>query len=286
MGFNYYEPKRCHFRKSYQSFQCQRYELHHFSYTLFTRSYSHIDVSLMLSGINSTFNWKTHSDLSCSDYFPIIISLVEPKIINRRSRWIVNDSNWIGFQNDVDLNIPNSVSGTNSKTLHISNSIFYAAIQNIPRTSTKPKRIPVPWWNDEISNARKERIKALKIFDWFSTNQNLSIFKRKRSICKHLISEAKRKSWSEYVQSIDLSSSSSTDVWRKIKSINGKFSPNCISSLLCNNSLVHNLEDILKGVGSHYERSFSDLYYPPSFLSIKLSSPAIILNSCMFSNIS
>lgn len=241
-------------------------------------SYSHIDVSFISPGIHTLFNWNTHSDLGSSDHFPIIISVNQPKIISRRPKWKIKNADWRGFCEEVNLSPVDNILNIDEKSIFISNTIYSAAVSNIPRTTNKPKRLPVPWWNEDISKARKERIKALRNFDRCPTNHNLAIFKRKRSICKYLIINAKQKSWLEYVESINLNTTSS-DVWRKIKNINSKFVPNTILSLDVNNTLISNLSDILKIIGTYFKNTFSDVNYPQSFLNIKSITPEFCIDN-------
>jgi hypothetical protein len=48
----------------------------------------------------------------------------------------------------------------------------------IPRSSTKPRRVPVPSWTKECRDALRARIRALRNFRWNHTEANLITFKR------------------------------------------------------------------------------------------------------------
>jgi hypothetical protein len=47
---------------------------------------------------------------------------------------------------------------------HFTNAVVQAVAMNIPRSSIRPRRVPVPWWTDECRYAIRARKRALKQF--------------------------------------------------------------------------------------------------------------------------
>jgi hypothetical protein len=43
-------------------------------------------------------------------------------------------------------------------------SLEFLAKSTIPKTSTTPKKLNKPWWNDKCQNAVSDRNKALRLF--------------------------------------------------------------------------------------------------------------------------
>lgn len=127
----------------------------HTHFSAYSGKFSSIDLTIISpSELKLYFEWNTYSDLCCSDQFPIIISLIEPKIIGRRSKWVFTNVNWTQFQNDVNFpELNNHSLSIDDKNSFISNSIIQTANKNIHNTSTLHKKVPVPWWSEEINQA-------------------------------------------------------------------------------------------------------------------------------------
>jgi hypothetical protein len=74
---------------------------------------------------------------------------------------------------------------------HFTNAIFQVAVMNIPRSSIRPRRVPVPWWIDECRDAIRGRKRALKQFQIHPIQKNLFSFKRLRAAARRTIPNAK-----------------------------------------------------------------------------------------------
>ncbi|KAG5871586.1 hypothetical protein JTB14_026425 [Gonioctena quinquepunctata] len=103
-------------------------------------------------------------------------------------------------------------------------NILKAANEVIPLSSGKLPRTQVPWWNDSVEKAFREKRKQLRIFQRNPTQEHLIAFKRQRAHFRRMILEAKKKSWQQYVFSMTTATNVS-EVWRKMKKVNGKYSP-------------------------------------------------------------
>lgn len=200
-----------HFSPSYNTFSC-------------------IDLTITNSSIASRFDWNVIEDLHGSDHFPISLDLLTNKIERtKRPKWRLDEANWELFSTLTTINCSTNLDTTIDELVtSFSNLIIQSASESIPRTSSKSKRVPVPWWSDEIKIAIKFRRKALKDFKQSPTSTNLIKFKQTRAKARYLIKQSRKKSWEEYVQSISIHTSIK-DVFNKIKRISGisKFNGDC-----------------------------------------------------------
>jgi hypothetical protein len=78
---------------------------------------------------------------------------------------------------------------------HFTNAVVQAAAVNIPRSSIRPRRVPVPRWTDECRDAIRARKRALKQFQIHPIQENLVSFKRLLAAARRTIRSAKIRSW-------------------------------------------------------------------------------------------
>ena len=81
--------------------------------------------------------------------------------------------------------------------------------------------MPVPWWNDSIGKALKDRRKAFLVFKCNVLSENLIALKRARAKARVIIKRLKQESWRKYVSTINRYTKLK-EVWRKVHSIAGK----------------------------------------------------------------
>lgn len=190
----------------------------HFS--SFKGTFSTIDLTITSPELQTIFNWNVHSDLCGSDHFPIVLNPVQKRAYSRRPKWKLEKADWLSFQNNLVLDEIQNMANINQKNSYITKAIIDAAHVPIPKSSSNPKRPPVPWWSDDIAKAIKERKRALRVFKSRPTTENLELFRLMRARSRRLIVSAKKESFKTFVQSIDLNTST-TSVWKKIRSLKG-----------------------------------------------------------------
>jgi len=76
----------------------------------------------------------------------------------------------------------------------------------------KPK---VPWWNDDIKSAIRNKMNALNSYKKHKTLENFIQLKKLRAQAKFLIKKSKKHSWKEFTSSIN-SKTNSHKIWNKI----------------------------------------------------------------------
>lgn len=226
-----------HFSPSYNTFSC-------------------IDVSLSSSSIATKFNWSTHDDLHGSDHYPISINLLTKQIERKkRPKWKLNDGNWTLFNTLSTVNCTNILdTSIDESVTKFSNLITQSASESIPKTTSKSKRTPVPWWTSEIHDAIKSRRKALKIFSKSPNTTNLVLFKKLRAKARFLIKQSCRITWENYVKSISIHTSV-VDVFNKIKRISGVSSYCGEPILIVNNKIYSSPEEVANLIGLFFSKT-------------------------------
>lgn len=230
------------------------------SHTHFTTSsgnFSSIDLTISTPNIQANLHWKPHDDLCSSDHFPLIIGLPSSEIVEKRKKWALDTADWRKL---------------------LTAAIISAASMAVQRTSTLPKRKPVPWWSQEIYLAIKQRKKVFRTFHNYPTNANLENFRLERAKCRRLIVEAKKNSFKEFVATIN----SNTPVnlfWKKINIINGHYSSYEIKCIESKNSIVTEKSQIANELRAHLSSSFSTQLYSKNFIDYIQTKQPLTLSS-------
>ena len=143
--------------------------------------------------------------------------------------------------------------------------ILDAATRHIPRTSGTPRRAPVPWWTDECRAALRARRRAFRRFDRNATTENMIAFKRARAKARHVILNAKRASWREYVGRLNRFTPVTT-VWTQIKRIAGACSPSPMPVLRVRGQSIMQPFEVANEIAEAFAGKCSDTGADPLFL--------------------
>lgn len=191
----------------------------HFS--LAYNSFSSIDLSLVSSNVSINFQWRVIPDLHGSDHFPILIDFLQNKTTKtKRPKWILQKANWELYSDKVVPLFKLNDSTVDDDVKCFTELIIKAAKKSIPRTSDISRRAPVPWWSESIATAIRDRKKALRNFNRNPTTDNLILFQKSRAKAKYLIRTGRRKTWQEYVSTINKTTPISK-VFNKVRKISG-----------------------------------------------------------------
>lgn len=222
-----------------------------------SHTFSAIDLTITSSNILSDLTWNVSDD-----HFPIIIEFnKEQRARNAPKRWIIEKANWSRFAETLT---PPDVTDVSSVTQAILNS----AEDSIPKTSGNITKRTVPWWNTEVHHLIRQKKSALNRFKRHPNIENLIAFKKARAEAKRKILESKRNSWREYTASITTDESPSR-MWKKVKSISGKYNANPLICLKIDGNNTDNPDNIAESLADFYEGMSSSTNYSRSFLEIK-----------------
>lgn len=250
--------------------------------TTFLRSNcsSAIDVSLACDRITRSITWKIHKDTMGSDHFPIEITCNDnPPETSRRPKWRFENADWEGYEQNI-LSLVNPNHDYNIEEL--SDIMNSAAIQSIPRTSSRPGRKALHWWCDETKTAVKNRRKALRKLKRTPENDPdretvQNEYRRLRNECRRVIMEAKSRSWERFLDSIN-ANQSATELWRRVNSLSGRRTHNGIT-IRQQNTMSREPVFVANVIGEYFEQISSNAAYPNSFLSKQIK------DRCMLSDI-
>lgn len=236
----------------------------HFSFAY--KTFSNIDLSLISPSIERHFDWSICDDLHNSDHYPILIKFngFTPSF-PRRSCWNIKKANWNLF--DCNLNVPfENFNNVDEIERYITDTIIGSAELAIPYRKSDCKRMEVPWWNDTISQLIRERRKLLKKFKRNMTSENLAKFLKIKAMTRKAIRKSRRDTWMEFCKSINLRTSTS-EVYRRIKSINGCSNNQQILAIEDTNGLVTERKDIADSLARHFSNNSSSSNYSSKFRS-------------------
>ena len=129
-------------------------------------------------------------------------------------------------------------------------------------------RNPVPWWNDKVKTANRDKKHAFNYFKRHSTLENPIAFKKLRVKERKIKLDSKRSSWEKFVSSLN-PSTSSQEVCSKIRAIAGKRKYSRIAILSRVGKIISELREIANIFGSHYARVSGSEIYMERFLRLR-----------------
>lgn len=226
---------------------------------------SAIDLTLSSANIVPKINWNVTDDLCSSDHYPISIQFPESHTeTSKRPRWILNNADWDTFSKLAICSMDDNNNNVENSVEKLTSTIFNAARNSIPLTSSRISKQHVPWWSPKVSEAIKLRKKALRKFKARPTTENLIEFKKLRANAIRTINTAKTESWMKFVSTIE-SQTPYSIAWDKVRAISGCKRGNKIQYLTITNQIVTDIAEIVKALGTYYQTISSSNNYPPAF---------------------
>lgn len=235
-------------------------------------TFSAIDLTICDRNIASNLNWDIISSLNGSDHFPMLINnllKINPPatLINK---WKLNDANWELYTSEITkftLNISRN-SDVDDLIEQITDAINEVASLTIKRKKSPKKNKQVPWWNKECHEAIKKNNEALKKYKKNSITENLIELKKTKALKRRIIKQSKKSSWDNYISTIT-PNTTPKHIWEKIGKIRGKNSRRQTTTLLKDNKVVNNPQDIVNIIADTFEGHFSNTHYKQPFLTTK-----------------
>ncbi|GFV93012.1 probable RNA-directed DNA polymerase from transposon X-element [Trichonephila clavipes] len=151
---------------------------------------------------------------------------------------------------------------------NVTEAIRNAADAAIPRTSNYPRKLCKPWWNSSCQHAKKEQRRTWGIFRRYPTTDNLIAFKHAKALARRIRRQCQRESWIQYVSSIT-SSTTSQQLWRKVKAANGLYREFNIPILETSTALFSSPLDVANLIGKTFASVSSSDSYSPAFQATK-----------------
>ena len=123
--------------------------------------------------------------------------------------------------------------------------------KSIPKSDGYYKVAPVPWWNANCANLKKERLKAQKQANRHPTVSNKIKYKRLRAMFQRAQKDSQNSSWKKYVSTLN-SSIEGAKVWKKVDKIKGKYQPKPPPTLKVNGTTLIKPKEVATALAEHY----------------------------------
>ncbi|GFV94168.1 probable RNA-directed DNA polymerase from transposon X-element [Trichonephila clavipes] len=203
-----------------------------------TRSFHTIDLAICSPSLLPHLNLSVEKDLYNSDHFPVILShdsdpggkTFPPTYSYRRADWA------FFTQLAVITDAMVKTESVNTAVQEVTNVLIAAADLSIPKVSSHSFQRYKPWWNANCQTAYKNQRKLWGIFRIYPTTENLLAFKKAKANARRVRRRSQRQSWIRYVSSLT-SSTSSKQLWKKVKAANGIYREFSFPILQTSNSI-------------------------------------------------
>ena len=223
---------------------------------------------LSSASVADRFHWRTHASPCGSDHFPIWLSADIPHPGARTPQWNLRKADWTSFTADCNIELDMAGTTTDDMNEQLCNTMLRAAAKSIPKTSSLPKRIPVPWWSEECRLALREKRRGFRRFRRNPTTENLIHFRKARAHARRTVNKAKRDSWISYISTINRFTPLSS-VWRRIHRISGRGSPIPLPTLTLSNNVISDPTEVANFIGQKWSDRWKLGTTHPTFIRHK-----------------
>ncbi|GFV53288.1 putative RNA-directed DNA polymerase from transposon X-element [Trichonephila clavipes] len=201
-----------------------------------TRTFHSLDLAICSPTLLPMLNFEVANDLHNSDHFPLLVSHVNGQLM-KQSSMSLKLFGMLLMQPFPKHPIPLESCANHGGTL----------------PANKPK---------------KAQRRAWGIFRRYPTTDNLIAFKRAKALARRIRRQCQRESWIQYVSSIT-SSTTSQQLWRKVKAANGLYRDFNIPILETSTALYSSPLDVANLIGKTFASVSSSDSYSPAFQATK-----------------
>ena len=237
-------------------------------YHIQTNTYSNIDLSIASADCINDFSYSVLVFLHGSDHYPVKIdAITDGNMYQNQARYKINKADW-GLFRELTKTEVTPGDGIDDLLSFIENKIIQAADNAIPTTSPNPTRPPIPWWNEEIKLAIRNRKRAERALRRNFSTENKIAYKMNRAKVKYLCNNARENSWRQYLSSINQYTNLSK-IWSRTKKIAGKFTPKPDPVLTINNQTISSRADVADALAEKFAAVSDGSSYSHEFMSHK-----------------
>ncbi|GFU05709.1 putative RNA-directed DNA polymerase from transposon X-element [Trichonephila clavipes] len=238
-----------------------------------TRSFHTLDLAICSPSLLPHLNLSVEKDLYNNDHFPVILSHdSDPGGKTFPPTYSYSRADWALFtQLTVITDAMIKTDSVDTAVQEVTNVLIAAADFSIPKSSSHSFQHYKPWWNADCQTAYKNQRKLWGIFCRYPTTENLLAFKRAKANARRLRRRSQRQSWIRYVSSLT-SSTSSKQLWKKVKAANGIHREFSFPILQTSDSVFSSPDEIANILGETFQSVSSAASYNSRFLEIKRQS--------------
>ena len=219
-----------------------------------TGTFSVLDLALCSPEVHADLEWEVADDLHGSDHFPTIVTVANSPPRPYVPRWKLDKANWSEFQELTErLLTAGEFHSADEVVGYFTSSVLTAGHMTIPRTSGLPRRKPLPWWTAECATALRDKRQAYKLYKRHPCEYLRVQYRKANARLRFVQKQARRTSWQSFVGSLS-SQTPLQEVWKRVKKMRGKFSPDPLPILNVGGS-ISNPKDVADVMAA----AFSDI---------------------------
>lgn len=223
---------------------------------IFNQKNSALDLTLVHKDLHLKFNWSVAESEYGSDHLPTLLSPINKDNFTTHERiiWALKTTDWDLFNEVCDLNLITEAVNVDDMDEIINKQIIKGleASTKFYKFPNNKKRSP-PWWDDELRNLKKEKIKLLKKYVKKQTKENLTNLKKFNALFRKKLRKKKQDSWEKYINDIN-GDMELKDLWNRVRKVNGENVSKHIRNLLNDNDeIIEDKKLIVDMLGKHYE---------------------------------
>ncbi|GFV81459.1 putative RNA-directed DNA polymerase from transposon X-element [Trichonephila clavipes] len=244
-----------------------------------TRSFHTLDLAICSPSLFPHLNLSIEKDLYNTDHFPFILS--HDSDTGGKAfphTYSYGRADWALFtQLAVVPDVMVKTESVDTAAQEVANVLIAAADLSIPKVSSHSFQRYKPWWNTDSQTAYKNQRKLWGIFRRYPTTENLLAFKKAKANARRVRRQSQRQSWIRYVSSLT-SSTSSKQLWKKVKDANGIYREFSFPILQTSNSVFSPPVEIVNILGETFQSVSSAASYNSRFLEIKRQAERTPIN--------
>ena len=234
-------------------------------------------MSICSSDIAPDFNWSVNEYLNSSDHFPIHLKFARNVPMETPPKWKPLEADWAKHKEGIKLVRSESFDCHLEAYTYFTDVMLTSAESSIPKTTGKPRRSAVPWWDKKCGTLKKITRRCYKKYKSSGTPTSKVIYQRAMAKQHRYFQRAKRNSWLYYINGVS-SRTPSRVVWRRMRKLAGKFTPAKTPSLKVGDTLVINPADVAECLGQHFSEVSSSKNYTAEFQRIRDTQVALDLS--------
>ncbi|GFX33398.1 putative RNA-directed DNA polymerase from transposon X-element [Trichonephila clavipes] len=237
------------------------------------------DLAICSPSLLPHLNLSVEKDLYNSDHFPVILSHdSDPGGKTFPPTYSYSRADWALFtQLTMITDAMVKTDSVDTAVQEVTKVLIAAADFSIPKSSGHSFQHYKPWWNADCQTAYKNQRKLWGIFRRYPTTENLLAFKKAKANARRVRRRSQRQSWIRYVSSLT-SSTSSKQLWKKVKAANGIYREFSFPILQTSDSVFSSPDEIANILGETFQSVSSAASYNSRFLEIKRQSERTPIN--------
>ena len=213
------------------------------------------DITIATPELGAKCTWSIINDPCTSDHLPILTKIAiqyEKMGTSTRSKWKLDKADWELYKilcKNININPLNNIDEVAEE---FANNIQNICKLTIPKTSNKPRKIRPPWWNDECTQALRERNQARKRYLKHKTQPLKDTYNALKIRSKDTLRDVKTAAWQAFVSQLE-HKASSKKIWNTFNRFRGPSFEN-LTCLKINDTPIFSDTGKANALAQHYQK--------------------------------